>query len=120
MQISLFEALVMTHFIVDWIFQWRWETMNKSKKLAPLLFHSGVYSLGFIPVFLIYNIHFSWLILLFFSHVFLDSRKFEIWLLEKFKGVKRREIPECLWWILLIGIDQILHITVLAILVIFN
>ena len=105
---------------MDWIFQWKWEAMNKSKKWLPLFFHCSVYTIGFIPAFWLYKINFWWLALIFLSHIVFDRRAFEIWLLEKFKGVKKEEIPESLWQILLIGIDQTLHIAVLVGIVIFS
>lgn len=119
-ELTFFEALLVTHLIVDWIFQWKWEAMNKFKEWLPLFFHCTIYTLGFIPVFLIYGINLTWLILLFVSHVIFDRRKFEIWLLEKFKRITEKNISESLWMILLIGIDQILHIVILALVVIFN
>ena len=118
--LTLFEALFVTHLIMDWIFQWEWEAMNKAKKWLPLFFHCTIYTIGFLPVFLIYQVSLIWLILLFVSHVIFDRRIFEIWLLEKFKGISRKEVSESLWMILLIGIDQVLHIMILALIVIFS
>ena len=119
-ELTLFEALLLTHFVVDWIFQWKWEAKNKSKKWFPLFSHCTVYTIGFIPVFLIYGINLIWLILLFVSHIVLDERRFEIWLLENFRGVARKNTSDFLWTMLLIGTDQIFHIIILALVVIFN
>lgn len=94
--------------------------MNKSKKWLPLFFHCIVYTVGFIPVFLIYEINLVWLILLFISHVILDRRTFEIWLLKNLKGVTKENISEPAWTILLTIIDQILHIVILVLVVIFS
>ena len=115
--LTLFEALIFTHFVVDWIFQWR-EALYKTKKFLSLLFHSVIYTLGFIPVFLIYHLNFIWLLLLFISHMTIDQGKIRLWILEKFKRVKSEEIERPLWWILIIGIDQTLHIIILAIIAI--
>jgi len=115
-----FEALFITHFTVDWIFQWNWEAMNKSKNWLALLFHCLVYTVGFVPVFLIYNINLGWLLLIFISHAICDKRDFEIWILEKFKGFKRAGIPESLWNIVLIGVDQTLHLIILSLIVLFS
>ena len=120
LKLTIFEALLITHFVVDWLFQGKWEAMNKSRKWLPLFFHCTVYTVGFIPMFLIYKINLIWLVLLFVSHVIFDRRKFEIWLLENFKGVSKKDTPESLWRILLIGTDQILHIVILTLIVIFN
>lgn len=117
--LTLFEALLITHFIMDWIFQWKWEAMNKSKNWFALLFHCFVYTVGFVPVSLIYNINLEWLLLIFVSHIICDKRNFEIWLLEKFKGFKREENSESSWNIVLIGVDQTLHLIILSLIVFF-
>lgn len=119
-RLTIFEALLVTHFVVDWLFQGRWEAMNKSKKWLPLFFHCTVYTVGFIPVFLIYKINLVWLILLFVSHLIFDRRTFEIWLLKNLKGVTKENILESAWTILLTTIDQILHIVILVLVIIFN
>jgi len=119
-KLTIFEALLVTHFIVDWFFQGRWEAMNKSKKWLPLFFHCIIYTIGFIPVFLIYKINLIWLILLFISHVIFDKRTFEIWLLKNLKGVTKENTSEFLWTILLTTIDQILHIVILMLVIIFS
>jgi len=118
--LTIFEAFLITHLVMDWIFQWKWEAMNKSKNWTALFLHCAIYTVGFLPVLLIYNFHFSWLLLIFASHVLLDKRNFEIWLVEKFKGFKRGGELDTFWNIVLIGVDQTLHILVLAIIVIFS
>lgn len=120
MKLTLFEAFFITHLVMDWIFQTNWEMRNKTNKRFPLLVHSVIYTFGFIPVFLFYKINFIWLGLIFLSHIFLDCRTFEIWLLEKFKGFKKEDNPESIWWILLIGIDQTFHLIILGIITLFS
>jgi len=119
-QLTLFEAFFITHLVMDWIFQWKWEAMNKSKNIFPLLFHCAVYTAGFVPVFFIYNINFLWLLLIFISHFVFDKRNFEIWILEKFKGFKKEGNLEPFWNIVLIGVDQTLHLVILSFIVIFS
>ena len=114
------EALLVSHFIMDWIFQWNWMAMNKSKKWTPLFVHCLVYTLGFIPAFYFLGMNFLWLTVIFLSHVLLDQRKFELWLMEKFKRCKKEEMPESLWTVVLIGLDQVLHIAILAAIVLFS
>lgn len=116
-RLTLFEALLITHLVMDWIFQWKWEAFNKAKKWSALLFHCFIYTMGFIPVFLVYKVNLIWLLVIFLSHVILDRRTFEIWLIEKFKRFKKEKVPEPLWWIILIGVDQTLHFVVLAVIV---
>lgn len=117
MQLTFFETLLMTHFVMDWVFQTKWEALNKFKKWFPLMVHCFIYTAGFISVFLLHEVHFSWLIFIFCSHVVLDRRSPEIYLLEKFRGIKATDVPEPLWWVLLIGSDQVFHLIVLAVLV---
>lgn len=120
MALTLFEALVITHLIMDWIFQWKWEALNKTKKWLALCFHCSVYTVGFIPVFLVYKVSFLWLILLFVSHFIIDQGNFKTWLLENFKRVKKEDISETAWQILLTGVDQVLHFAILTLVVIFS
>ena len=117
--LTLFEALFLTHLIMDWIFQWRWEAMNKSHLWRALFFHCFVYTVGFIPVFILYSVNLWWLFLLFGSHVFFDKRSFENWLLEKFKGFRKTDSSESRV-VLLTGVDQTLHIIILGIITIFS
>ena len=44
--LTLFEALFVTHLIMDWIFQWEWEAINKPKKWLPLFFHCTINTIG--------------------------------------------------------------------------
>jgi len=118
--LTLFESLFLTHLVMDWIFQWEWEALNKSRSWRALCFHCAVYTTGFIPVFLIYKVSLWWLVLLFASHAFFDKRSFELWLLEKFKGVKKETVSESLWTVLLVAIDQVLHLIILGIIIIFS
>jgi hypothetical protein len=91
---TLFEALFVTHFVADWIFQSQWQANNKSKDLWALIRHCGIYTLLFIPVLFLFKalvagdgLFQGWILLtLFFSHAILDSRKFEFWIM-KLKGI---------------------------------
>jgi len=118
--LTLFEAMLTTHFVMDWIFQRKWEEMNKDRKWIPLIVHCLIYTFGFIFVFWWYEINFLWLVLIFFSHLVLDRKKFVYWILEKMKDMKKEETPEFLWQMFLIGTDQILHFIVLAAVVVFS
>ncbi len=41
--LSFFAALVITHFVMDWLFQTSWEAMKKSSEWPPLLVHAFIY-----------------------------------------------------------------------------
>jgi hypothetical protein len=118
MKLTFFEALVITHLVIDFIFQWKWQALNKTKNWLALFSHCLIYGIGFIPVFLIYKINFFWLILLFVSHSIIDQGKFKNWLLESFKGIAKKDVSETEWDILLLGVDQILHLIILVVIII--
>jgi len=114
MQLTPFEALFLTHFVSDWLFQTKWETLNKSKQFLPLLVHCSIYTLFFIPAFYIYNIQLVHLLTLFVSHLILDNRQFEYWWLKTIKRTVKEDVSESLWNILVIGIDQVFHLAVIG------
>lgn len=119
-QLTFFEALIITHLIGDFLFQSKWEALNKDKKRLPLLFHCFIYTVCFIPAFLIYNTSLLWLLLIFVSHIILDQRRFELWLIEKVKGFRKKETQDWRWWVLFMGTDQVLHFVVLVLIVLFG
>lgn len=120
MNLTPFEALFLTHFIADWLFQTLWEAMNKSKKILPLFIHSLVYTISFIPAFYFYNFKWEYLSILFISHMILDNRKFEVWWINRIKKTKKEDVSNHLWTILLIGVDQVFHLAILGFLVIVS
>jgi len=120
MKLTPLEALVITHLIVDFIFQWNWQSENKQKNYWALFSHCLVYTIGFIPVFWFYQINFLWLILLFISHAVIDQGRSVRWLLEIFKGLKKENFPESKWNILALAMDQILHFAVLTVIVLLS
>ncbi len=141
LSMNFFEMLVLVHFVADWIFQSQKQAEMKSTKPDPYLIdHSLIYTAFFVPL-LWWKLwpagsasalaFIGILLLLFVSHAFLDYRRFEIWLL-KFKGImvwknelgihpyyldenkQQKDMDMGLFWVLLITIDQILHMVVLA------
>lgn len=120
MRLTIFEALGLTHFIMDWIFQSDWQASKRNKEWLPLFIHSLIYTLGFLPAFFFYKINLLYLGLVFFSHFVIDQRTLVIWFIENIKGCKKEKIPETLWLIVLTGIDQALHIVVLALIVLLS
>jgi len=118
--VTIFESLLITHFVMDWIFQTSWEALQKDKKWLPLFVHCFVYSVGFIPAFWYFNVNFIWLILIFVSHIILDRRKFEFWVLKRVKNIEKEKISESFWNILLIGVDQTFHLAIIFIVAVFS
>jgi hypothetical protein len=120
MVLTLFEAFLITHLIMDWIFQTSWEVFNKQTKWFPLFVHSTIYTLGFIPAFYFYKVNFLYLIFIFITHFIIDRRTFTLWIMEKVKRMKKNQTSESFWNIILIGIDQTLHLAVLAVIVLLS
>lgn len=117
--ITIFEAFVITHLFADWIFQTNWEAKNKDKKLLPLLVHSSVYALSFIPAFYFYGVNFLWLFLLFVTHAIIDQRKLELWFL-KIKGNKEQNATDPKFVNLVMGLDQAMHLIILAVIALLS
>jgi hypothetical protein len=108
---NLFIMLFLTHLIADWIFQGRWEGENKSKNIWALLHHSSVYTLFFVwTLYCFHQLRINLLVLLFVSHAIFDDRRLEHWIM-RCKGFKEQTTE---YWMLLIGIDQTLHIGILV------
>ena len=113
---------VLAHCVFDWAIRRMWEANRKNK-----LLHCFVYALGFVPVFLIFGINFLWLVLLFSSHLLIDSvispekmlesiekyfskKRFGIHLDKNYSNHQRR------YWAL-VGGEQILHLFILVIII---
>ena len=118
--LTFFEIFFITHLIMDFIFQRQREALNKHIQLKALIFHCSIYTIGFIPVFWFLDINFLWLIVILVSHFIIDQNSIVLWILEKLKGIKEEKVSESLWTLFIIGIDQILHASVLILIVIFQ
>ena len=112
---TLFEIFIVVHIIMDFIFQREWESRRKSKEWPALGFHCFIYTIGFIPVFLFFKVSFWWLMILFLSHFIIDNKKITQWILSKLKGFKQKETSPALWTMMLVGMDQTLHLIVLLV-----
>ena len=132
------EFLVVAYFIslfVDWIFQWDWQAVNKSKwnksdnkikSLFAVTTHSLIYAtvMGFIlylfPFKLIpSNMYDLVWYTLFISHMIIDTRIPVKWIM-RFKGMSKEQINDTqTYGFMHIGIDHRLHEMVLLILAMF-
>ncbi|MGO0063653.1 DUF3307 domain-containing protein [Brevibacillus fluminis] len=108
---TLFEVLLVAHFVGDYLFQTSWMAMNKAKNWAALLVHCAVYTLVlYVAANLIWAKQpLSWpaLAVIFFGHVILDRRTFVAWWVRKIMMA-----PESSW--LGIMADQIFHLLLIA------
>ena len=129
------EFLVVAYFIslfVDWIFQWNWQAVNKSKwtmdnclkATIAAVSHSFIYSaltstaLLFIFDFNYQQFSFIWDVL-FISHLLIDTRIPVKWIM-RFKGMSWEQINDYqTFGFMHIGIDHRLHEMVLLVLAMF-
>jgi hypothetical protein len=123
------EFLLVIYFIslsVDWIFQWQWQALNKSRwgkgyfkpySLLALTTHSFVYAFlsTWITSILLgtdsaQNTMVFWVLSI--SHMVIDSRIPVKWIM-RFKGMTKEEINDPAMGFMHIGIDHRLHELVL-------
>ena len=127
------EFLVVTYFValfVDWIFQWEWQAVNKSKwswpgdtslSMTALLTHSLCYAIltSTIVSLIIKMDTLDILIMvdiLLLSHIIIDTRIPVKWIM-KFKGMSDEQINDYTnYGFMHIGIDHRLHELVILIL----
>ena len=64
----IYVIFIIWHFVLDKIIKGKWG----ATKIIKLLSHCTVYTLGFIPFFLYFNINLLWLPVLFISHFTID------------------------------------------------
>lgn len=74
---GLFAILAFIHFFVDFICQTHFEAMNKHNNAKIRTRHCIIYAFGFVPIFYLFNFNYiEWLIglnILFWSHFIEDS-----------------------------------------------
>jgi Protein of unknown function (DUF3307) len=129
---GLFAILTFIHFVVDWIFQTHAEAMAKHNNAKVRARHCLIYTLGFLPLLLV----FTWLgaltllefgiclLILFVSH-FIEDTYLPVYLWAKYirrPPEMKQENPKAgfvefvgtpLGKILMIAIDQIIHLAFL-------
>ena len=118
---NIFETLVITHLIGDWIFQTEYEAMNKMKDSfwnRALFSHCLICTLCFAPAFWSYGINWLWLLLIFGSHLFLDRRWPVVWWISTIKRTSPETVEKLYW--LVIVVDQIMHVLILALIVLLS
>jgi len=123
------DFLVISYFVgmfVDWVFQWQWQAVNKSKwskgdnkllSFCAVYSHSGIYALltTIITLYLIKDWSKLCLIFwtLFISHAIIDTRMPVKWIM-RFKGMTWEQIYDYQnYGFMHIGIDHRLHEIVL-------
>lgn len=124
---GLFAIFAFIHFFVDWIFQTHSEAMVKHNNPKVRAKHCLIYSVGFIPIMLILNFtpfeYFLSLNVLFWSH-FIEDTYLPVFLWAKYvrRPPEMKDNPRegfvqfvmtPLGKILMIAIDQIIHLAFL-------
>lgn len=118
---TIFEYLLVAHLIGDWMLQTEFQALGKAKNgffNASLTAHCLSYTLCFVPAIWLTPMHYSWLLLIFSSHMFLDRRWPVIWWIKTIKRTSEDTIKNLFW--LVIAVDQVMHILVLAIIAHFT
>lgn len=94
-------TLVILHFFADFVLQNDWMALNKSRRMLPLVTHTAVYALIFLP--------FGWK----FATVTWIAHTVQDYITSR--GTRRLyEAKENHWFFVLIGFDQVLHYVQLA------
>jgi len=117
---------------VDWVFQWQWQALNKSKwnkqdnkllSFCAVISHSFIYSIitTVVTLYLINDWLNMWLVFwtLFISHAIIDTRILVKYIM-RFKGMTWEQIYDYQnYGFMHIGIDHRLHEIVLLVLAMF-
>ncbi|HEU5141494.1 MAG TPA: DUF3307 domain-containing protein [Bacillales bacterium] len=107
---SLFDILLVGHFVGDFLFQTNWMAVNKSKKWSPLFTHCVVYT-AVVALFGLMGGGLSpvGIAVIFVGHVILDRKTFvSFWV----RYIQTARGSDAVW--LEIVADQIFHILLLA------
>ena len=108
---SPFDFLLLAHLLGDFPLQTSWMAINKMNKWLPLLAHSIVYTavIGIIALVGFGGLAPWQLLIIMLAHVILDRRTLvEWWILH----IMRTNLSENRW--LGIMVDQVFHVTILA------
>lgn len=119
--IPLLVVLFIVSKIFDFLIQTSWEAEEKSKKIAPLLVHSFIYSFfSSVVTYLLVPLTTCQLsiifVVLFVTHIFIDSRRPVLWWMKNVKLIKGDLSKK--WGPFHIDIDQRMHELVILILAI--
>jgi len=130
---GLFAIFTFIHFFVDWICQTHAEAMAKHNNALVRARHCLIYTLGFVPIMFVLGFNFwSWIIglnVLFWSH-FIEDTYMPVFFWAKYIRKPAEMIPPNdpkegfikfistpLGKILMIAVDQIIHLSFLWVLV---
>lgn len=114
---SPFDFLLIAHLLGDYPLQTNWMASNKATQWPPLLIHSGVYTsvIGILSWIGFGGLTWWQLLIVFLAHVLLDRRTFVAWWVQH---VMRTDLLKN-WW-LGIMIDQVFHVTIIALILLLK
>lgn len=128
---GFFAVLAFVHFVVDWVFQTHAEAMAKHNNWRVRVRHCIIYTLGFVPLLVWVRLsparYFASLAVLFLSH-FAEDTYYPVFLwakhVRRVPVVREKGIAGFVEWaetplgkILMIAVDQIVHLTFLWVVV---
>ena len=113
---TVFEGLVISHLLGDWLLQTEWQAQNKRTNVLALLTHIIIYHAVILAVLLLaFRLPLiptlATVVVLGVLHAVLDRQAAVLWIMKTMRLVVTRE-PER--W-LFVAIDQSLHIVALGI-----
>ena len=107
------------HFVLDWGIKGKWGVAKETK----LVSHCITYTVGFLPVFLIFNVNLLWLIVVFVSHSLIDNNVAGVRLSTKVFADLKRRFPgrfrlklfnkDVWYYVGVLLVDQLPHLLVL-------
>lgn len=108
---SPFDFLLLAHLLGDFPLQTSWLAINKMNKWLPLIVHSALYTtvIGIISLVGFGGLVPCQLLIIMLTHVILDRRTLVAWWIHH---IMRTNLSENRW--LGIMVDQIFHVTILA------
>lgn len=113
MNITPFEALVLSHLVGDWLLQTPYQAINKmhgSFFNRALWTHCFLYTLTCVPAILYFSLSYWSIGIIFGTHLFIDRR----WPIVKLLKMKSRDPQyEPSFWLVIV-VDQVVHIVILA------
>lgn len=114
---SLFDKLLVAHFVGDWLLQTEWQALNKAQNYRALLSHVAVYSTVMLGTTVLAGFELQdvrvYLVFALFalSHAFIDLGWPVVRFMKTFRLIVDRDPVR---W-LVMAVDQIFHIVVVAI-----
>lgn len=107
---SIFECLLVGHFVGDFLFQTRWMAEQKKDSLVVMCIHSCIYTASlYLFSWAVVPLTFVQIVLIFISHAVIDARVLTDWWLKYISGYRD---GGCHLWLQVMN-DQVLHLCII-------